>query len=241
MEIGWPDAERLSAGRLLSLLGRTTTMPHGTVCPVSGNILLVARMVQGAWAHHSQVLCSSLDSHTSLSCQMQPLGLHHARSGSACHVLGPLEGDLGLRLLASASALSVAHISRANAPVNNGPDPSGCDRSSCSGQARFWCFARWSHDPVTCCRFLGHTWTSRNQQSLRCSRVGAHCLSDLTMLVDIPHKWCHRCGLSWQSGAERVGHPWIFGLSSLLNYAGLVRAHFRVLGEVCERLPSSTE
>ena len=41
-DLGWPDAEHLAMGRLLSLLGRTFTMARGLGCPLPATVLSVA-------------------------------------------------------------------------------------------------------------------------------------------------------------------------------------------------------
>ena len=59
-ELGWPDAERLSTGRLLSLSQRACAFLGGPRYPlleVSSSLLQVSQEV---WAHHAQELCLSV-------------------------------------------------------------------------------------------------------------------------------------------------------------------------------------
>ena len=58
LELGWPDADRVSTGRLLTLWGRTSSMAVHPRCPISVKVLQIASGVPGTWAHHSQTLCS---------------------------------------------------------------------------------------------------------------------------------------------------------------------------------------
>ena len=59
-ELGWPHAEHLALGRLLSLLGRSFSMAQGLGCPLPATVLSVATQSPETWAHHALAICAHL-------------------------------------------------------------------------------------------------------------------------------------------------------------------------------------
>ena len=57
VELGWPDAERISSGRFLSLFGRVTSMTNG---PLPVTLFQAASRLPGTWATRALNMCHSL-------------------------------------------------------------------------------------------------------------------------------------------------------------------------------------
>ena len=78
-ELGWPDAEHLALGRLLSLFGRTSFMAQGPASPLPASILRVAPESPATGVRHALDMCSRLsirrwaDSASELRCHVQRL------------------------------------------------------------------------------------------------------------------------------------------------------------------------
>ena len=221
---------RVCSGRLLSLLGRTTSMAGGPGCPLPVAILHIASQVPGTWAYRSHDMCSSLDAPLpSVSGVFPGAPQHHARRWFDSHILRPLESALRSRVLASASALTTIRLPLAAISVNSGPHPVIYGRGTSPDHARLWGLARWGHDP-----FPGGRSARHSGLPTVCSFCSApvgdilHCLSECSMFEDLRAQWCLRCAIPPQSGPQWTRHPWLFDCSCPLNSPGLIRAHISI-------------
>ena len=124
VELGWPDSQRLCLGRLLSLLGRTTSMAGGPGYPLPVAILHIASQVPGTWPV-GLMTCVLPQMHLSLACPVCSLVLLSikTRRWFDSHILLPLESALRSRVLASAFALTAVHLPPAAISVSIGPHP----------------------------------------------------------------------------------------------------------------------
>ena len=61
LESGWPDAQRLITGRLLSLFGRITSMPIGNCSPPPANVSRVMASFPGSLIASFSDLCAALE------------------------------------------------------------------------------------------------------------------------------------------------------------------------------------
>ena len=131
------------SGRLLSLLGRTTSMAGGPGCPLPIAILHIASQVPGTWACRSHDMCFFPRCTSPKSGVFPGAPQHHARRWFDSHILLPLESALRSRVLASASALTTIHLPLAAISVSSGPHPVIYGRGTSPDHARFWGLARW--------------------------------------------------------------------------------------------------
>ena len=148
MELGWPDADRLSTGRPPSLWGRASSMAVDPHCPIPEAVLQIASGVPRNWAHHSQTSCS----YVGAPCPDAAGVSTGSPPGRVCwwfddNVRGRLDHDLRVRLIASASTLTLVHFPLSSVTTTSGPDAAVFGRGSSTIHARAWGLARWGHDP----------------------------------------------------------------------------------------------
>ena len=74
LELGWPAADRVSAGRLLSLWSPTSPMAVHPRCPIPAKVLQIASGVPGTW-HTIRRLCVPFLAHPVLTPLGSPKGL----------------------------------------------------------------------------------------------------------------------------------------------------------------------
>ena len=134
-ELGWPDAEHLAMGRLLSLLGRSFSLARGLGCPLPATVLSVASQTPGTWAHHALAMCAYLDIPSPLAAgihlQSPP---HRVRRWVDLVVSPSLNLALHQRLQASIHSLSTTRLpDGAPFSVNAGPDVFVYGRGSSPG------------------------------------------------------------------------------------------------------------
>ena len=236
-ELGWPDAERLSTGRLLSLSGRACAFPSGPRCPLPGTVFHIAAGLAGSWAHHAQELCLSVGAVMPHMCGVVPGCLPSlARRWFDSQVRPSLDSAFFHRVVGSASSLSVVHFPLSTLVVGVGPDSRVYGRATSPTHARLWDLARWGHNP-----FPGGRSARHNHLPLGCpfclDPVGDlfHCLCVCPAFDDLRAQWYQRSGVPVQSAPEWCRHPWLFDTSSNLNSSGSIRAHVRFVGEASER------
>ena len=145
VELGWPDAERISSGRLLSLCGRVTSMING---PIPVAVFQAASRMPGTWANCAHNMCHSLGAPLPNACGVtsgSPPSV--SRRWFESEVRHLLDDGLHNRVAASIASLSVVHFPPSAFSVGGGPDPTVYGWGSSPDHARAWGLARWGHDP----------------------------------------------------------------------------------------------
>ena len=200
-ELGWPDAEHLAMGRLLSLLGRSFSMAQGLGCPLPATVLSVASHSPGTWAHHALAMCAHLDIPSPLAAGIHPQSPPHRVRRWVDLVVSPsLNLALHHRLQASIHSLSTTRLpDGATFSVNVGPDISVYGRGVSPEHARFWSLACWGHDSLPCGRPARHLGLPESCRFCDAS-VGDlwHSLSECPEFADLRSQWSRRCRISPQ-------------------------------------------
>ena len=99
-ELGWPDAEHLALGRLLSLLGRT----------LLASILSVVSESLGTWAHHALDVCSRLSIPSPSGAGVHPSPPRHTRRWVDSDDSASLNSEHRCRVQGLISRLSTARL-----------------------------------------------------------------------------------------------------------------------------------
>ena len=211
VELGWPDAERISSGRLQSQFGRVTSMING---PIPVAVFQAASRMPGTWTNCALNMCHSLGAPLPDACGVisgSPPSV--SRRWFESEVRHLLDDGLHNRAAVGIASLSVIHFPPSAFSVGGGPDPTVYGRGSSPDHARAWGLARWAfcHAPV------GDL---------------VHCLSECPWFEDLRTEWC---GIPVQAASVWSRHSWIFDTTSLLNSPGTLRAHVRSVGAVCRR------
>ena len=134
VELGWPDAERISSGRLLSLFGRVTSMTNG---PLPVAVFQAASRMPGTWATRALNMCHSLGAPLPDACGVisgSPPSLSQRRFESQIRHL--LDDGLYNRVVVGIASLSVVHFPPSAFSVGGGPDPTAYGRGSSPDHAR---------------------------------------------------------------------------------------------------------
>ena len=212
VELGWPDAERISSCRLLSLFGRVTSMISG---PIPVAVFQAASRMPRTWANCALNMCHSLGAPLPNAC-VSPNGGLSAKSVISLMMVCTIALQWALHLVhCPPSAFSVGRSH--NQRTDSSPD-----------HARVWGLARWGHDPCPEGRPTRHL-----QLPVDCrfchAPVGdlVHCLSECPWFEDLRTEWCRRCGIPVQAASVWSQHSWIFDTTSLLNSQETLRAHVR--------------
>ena len=145
VELGWPDAERISSGRLPSQFGRVTSMISG---PIPVAVLQAASWMPGTWANCALNMCHSLGAPLPNTCGVtsgSPPSVSRRWFESEVHHL--LDDGLHHRAGVGIASLSVVHFLPSAFSVGGGPDPTAHGWGSSPDHARAWGLARWGHDP----------------------------------------------------------------------------------------------
>ena len=212
-ELGWPDAEHLVLGRLLSLLGRTSSMAQGPPSPLPASILRVASESPGTWAHHALSMCSHLGIPSPSAAGIHPQWPPHHVHRWVDSIDSPsLCLELRHRLQASICNLSTSRLPDGVVPpVACGPDRLVYGRGSSPEHVRLLGLARWGHDCLPCGRPARHVGLPE-----RCRFCDAavgdlwHCLSECPSLADLRAQWAFRCGIPPQAVERWSHHSWMY-------------------------------
>ena len=134
VELGWPNAERISSGRLLSLFGRVTSMING---PIQVAVFQAASRMPGTWVNCVHNMCHSLGAPLPNACGVtsgSPPSVSQRWFKSEVRYL--LDDGLHNRVAANIASLSVVHFPPSAFSVGGGPDPIVNGRGSSPDHAR---------------------------------------------------------------------------------------------------------
>ena len=140
---GWPDAERISSGRLLSQCGRVTSMTSG---PIPVAVFQAASWMPGTWANCALNMCHSLGAPLPNKCGVtsgSPPSVSQRWFESEVRRL--FDDGLHNRAAVGIASLSVVHFPPSAFSVGGGPDPTAYGSSP--DHTRAWGLARWGQDP----------------------------------------------------------------------------------------------
>ena len=150
-ELGWPDAEHLSTGRLLSLSLQPGAMPANDRRPFLPPSSVSHHETGDLGCHSNARICGSLG-----IALLKSFGVGSGSSSGSVHswcrscVSPRLDQSLRDRLFTATCGLAVSHVDLRLLTINHGPDHVVHRRSTLPSHVRFWELARWRRGCAAC-------------------------------------------------------------------------------------------